>query len=233
MRMKSRKKKQNLVTPTTSSALLPVSRQSSVAKPSAAAARQTPATPVSRPVMQGQLVQRPSNTGKEFMHRPSTSGKQFLQRPTEESSSAPPPKKKARTESTSSATPKPVLTLPEANALKDEISMLDPTHQFKVLEILQANGEKMMPDENGEVEIEIFRCSAKSVADVKAFLNFVKNQQKMKNSGGQHSKSGKVMTKPSKNEAEKVSTLSDSSSSESSSDSSSDSSDSSDSEDDN
>ena len=218
MRMKSRKKKQNLVTPTTSSALLPVSRQSSVAKPSAAAARQTPATPVSRPVMQGQLVQRPSNTGKEFMHRPSTSGKQFLQRPTEESSSAP---------------PKPVLTLPEANALKDEISMLDPTHQFKVLEILQANGEKMMPDENGEVEIEIFRCSAKSVADVKAFLNFVKNQQKMKNSGGQHSKSGKVMTKPSKNEAEKVSTLSDSSSSESSSDSSSDSSDSSDSEDDN
>ena len=91
----------------------------------------------------------------------------------------PPPPKRARTEPPS----KQFLSLEEANDLKDEIAQLDSEYQFKILEILQANGEKLVPDDNGEVEIEIVKCSEKSVSDVKALLAFVQ-QEKGQNVGG-------------------------------------------------
>jgi hypothetical protein len=166
----------------------------------------TPITPIARPLIQGQLVERtsgsgkqmtpkPSTTGKQFTPKPSTSGKQMPHTPSTSGKqmphtpstsgkqistsgkqisasgkSHPPPAKKARTESPQT---KPVLTLKEANDLKDEISRLEPDYQFKVLEILQANGEKLVPDDSGEVEIEIIRSVEKRVSkNTRQFLPF-------------------------------------------------------------
>jgi hypothetical protein len=61
----------------------------------------------------------------------------------------------------------PVLTLQEANELKEQISQLHPDQQLQILEILQNNGEQLYPDEHGEVEIEIAKCCLGSVKQVK------------------------------------------------------------------
>ena len=62
----------------------------------------------------------------------------------------------------------PVLTLQEANDLKEQISQLHPDQQLQILEILQNNGEQLYPDEHGEVEIEIAKCCLGSVKQVKS-----------------------------------------------------------------
>ena len=133
-------------------------------------------TPGFRPLMQGQLVERPS--GKQPPSKPSGTGKQTAHRPTGSGGKVmPSASKRPRLDSQQQTPPapvKPFLTLQEANELKEEIARLDSEYQFRILEILQANGEKLVPDEDGEVEIEIVSCSAKSVTEVKAFLAFVK-----------------------------------------------------------
>jgi len=136
-----------------------------------------PMTPGFRPLMQGQLVERPS--GKQPPNKPSGSGKQSVQRPPGSGGKVmPSASKRPRLDSQQQTPPapvsKPFLTLQEANELKEEIARLDSEYQFRILEILQANGEKLVPDEDGEVEIEIVSCSAKSVTEVKAFLASVK-----------------------------------------------------------
>ena len=65
----------------------------------------------------------------------------------------------------------PVLTLQEANELKEQISQLHPDQQLQILEILQNNGEQLYPDEHGEVEIEIAKCCLGSVKQVKKFIS--------------------------------------------------------------
>jgi hypothetical protein len=208
-------------------------------------------TPGFRPLMQGQLVERPS--GKQSSNKPSGTGKQTAQRPAGSGGKVmPSASKRPRLDSQQHTPPapasKPFLTLQEANELKEEIARLDSEYQFRILEILQANGEKLVPDEDGEVEIEIVSCSAKSVTEVKAFLASVKKaasvakstplpptpqQQRVVPSGG-----GKTLSHPpppkskakspkgghlNKIKPEKTSRLSDSSSDDSSSsDSSSD-----------
>ena len=73
----------------------------------------------------------------------------------------------------------PVLTLQEANDLKEQISQLHPDQQLQILEILQNNGEQLYPDEHGEVEIELAKCCLGSVKEVRAFLQNLKAQVKL------------------------------------------------------
>jgi hypothetical protein len=74
--------------------------------------------------------------------------------------------------------PPPVLTLQEANDLKEQISQLHPDQQLQILEILQNNGEQLFPDEHGEVEIELAKCCQGSVKQVRAYLQNLKAQIK-------------------------------------------------------
>jgi hypothetical protein len=45
----------------------------------------------------------------------------------------------------------------------------------------QANGERVVPDANGEVEIEIIKCSEESVKDVRSYLTKLKKQKREAN----------------------------------------------------
>jgi hypothetical protein len=51
--------------------------------------------------------------------------------------------------------------------MKEQIGQLHPDQQLQILDILQKNGEELYPDEHGEVEIEISRCCARSVRQVR------------------------------------------------------------------